>query len=94
MVGAANNQLSDDSVADRLAESGIGYVPDFIANAGGLVAVAEQLNGWHADRVRDRVDGIGEVVREVIGQAWETGETTLETARRRARAGPAPASAR
>jgi glutamate dehydrogenase/leucine dehydrogenase len=94
VVGAANNQLSDDSVADRLAEAGIGYVPDFIANAGGLVAVAEQLNGWRADRVRDRVDRIDEVVREVIGEAWASGETTLATAMRRARAGRAPAPAR
>jgi glutamate dehydrogenase/leucine dehydrogenase len=86
VVGAANNQLSDDSVAVRLAERGIGYVPDFVANAGGLIAVAEQLNGWCAERVRDRVDGIGDVVRELIGEAWASGETTLDAALRRARA--------
>jgi glutamate dehydrogenase/leucine dehydrogenase len=87
VVGAANNQLSDDSVAARLAEHGIGYVPDFIANAGGLIAVAEQLNGWSAERVRARVEGIRGIVRELIGEAWASGETTLATALRRARAG-------
>jgi glutamate dehydrogenase/leucine dehydrogenase len=86
VAGAANNQLSDDSVAERLSERGIGYVPDFIANAGGLIAVAEQLDGWDADRVRERVDGIGDVVREVIEEARARGETTLRTALRRARA--------
>ena len=91
VVGAANNQLSDDSVADRLAELGIGYVPDFIANAGGLIAVAEQLNGWCAGQVRDRIDGIGDAVRELIEEAWASGETTQETALRRTRARLAPA---
>jgi glutamate dehydrogenase/leucine dehydrogenase len=74
-------------VAARLAEHGIGYVPDFIANAGGLIAVAEQLNGWSAERVRARVEGIRGIVRELIGEAWASGETTLATALRRARAG-------
>ena len=49
-------------------ELGIGYVPDFVANAGGLIAVTEQLNGWDGDRVRERVDRIGDAVRELIGR--------------------------
>ena len=84
VVGSANNQLSDDAVADLLAERGIGYVPDFIANAGGLMAVAEQLNGWDPDRVAARVDGIGPLVAELIAEARARGETTLRAARRRA----------
>jgi leucine dehydrogenase len=85
VAGAANNQLSHGSVAALLAERGIGYVPDFIANAGGLIAVAEQLNGWDADRVRERVDGIGEVVGGLIEESRASGETTLAVALRRAR---------
>jgi len=37
VVGAANNQLSDDSAADELHRRGIVYVPDFLANAGALI---------------------------------------------------------
>ncbi len=86
IVGAANNQLSDDSVAALLAEHGIGYVPDFVANAGGLIAVAEQLNGWAAERVCERVDRIGDAVRDLIQEARANGGTTLEAALRRANA--------
>jgi glutamate dehydrogenase/leucine dehydrogenase len=86
VAGAANNQLSHHAVAELLAERGIGYVPDFIANAGGLIAVAEQLNGWDAGRVRERVDGIGDVVRDLVEEARASGETTLAVALRRARA--------
>lgn len=37
VVGAANNPLSDDSVAYELHRRGILYVPDFMANAGALI---------------------------------------------------------
>src|SRR6185369_16543595 len=37
VVGAANNQLADDSVAATLQQRGIAWVPDFVANAGGLL---------------------------------------------------------
>ena len=45
VVGSANNQLSEDGVADALGDQGIGYVPDFVANAGGLICVAQELDG-------------------------------------------------
>jgi glutamate dehydrogenase/leucine dehydrogenase len=84
IVGSANNQLCDDGVAGLIAARGIGYVPDFVANAGGLIAVTEQLNGWDAERVRDRVDAIGDVVREVLEAARADGATPLEAAMARA----------
>lgn len=37
ICGAANNQLTTDDVADALKARGIVYIPDFIANAGGLM---------------------------------------------------------
>ena len=42
IAGAANNQLSDESVADLLSERGIVWAPDFVVNAGGLIAVADE----------------------------------------------------
>jgi leucine dehydrogenase len=83
VVGAANNQLASDSVANDLADRAIAYVPDFVANAGGLISVAEELNGWDEERVTERVDGIGDLVREMVREGL-AGETLLDTARRRA----------
>ncbi|HSE83628.1 MAG TPA: Glu/Leu/Phe/Val dehydrogenase dimerization domain-containing protein [Thermodesulfobacteriota bacterium] len=40
ICGAANNQLESDDLAELLHERGILYVPDFIANSGGLLKVA------------------------------------------------------
>ncbi|MGT2455371.1 hypothetical protein ACU4GI_19840 [Cupriavidus basilensis] len=37
ICGAANNQLSTNDIADVLMARGIVYVPDFIANAGGVM---------------------------------------------------------
>lgn len=40
IFGAANNQLESDDLAELLHGRGIVYVPDFIANSGGLLKVA------------------------------------------------------
>ena len=93
VVGAANNQLSDDAVAERLRAAGIGYVPDFIVNAGGLISVSEELCGWDLERTGAAVDRIEDVVRELIESARVEGETILAASRRRALNRLAPAAA-
>jgi leucine dehydrogenase len=45
VCGAANNPLTEPSVARVLEARGIAYVPDFIANAGGLIHLAVALGG-------------------------------------------------
>jgi leucine dehydrogenase len=42
IAGAANNQLADDRVADLLSARGILWAPDFVANAGGVISIAEE----------------------------------------------------
>jgi leucine dehydrogenase len=37
VVGPANNQLTDDGVADLMEERGIVWVPDHVASAGGVI---------------------------------------------------------
>ena len=39
----ANNQLADESVAELLAARGILWAPDFVANAGGIINIAVEL---------------------------------------------------
>ena len=41
VVGTANNQLSSSNVGDWLHKNGILYVPDYVANAGGLINVVD-----------------------------------------------------
>lgn len=92
VCGSANNQLSREELADDLQQRNIIYAPDFIANAGGIIHVAEE----HAltrdpDRVDERVNGIHDVIIEILARSESTGRTPLvaayEVAARRLDAG-------
>ena len=65
VCGAANNQLSKLDVGKLLASRNILYVPDFIANAGGVISVGVAINGTTAEgfgldnpHVKERVEFI------------------------------------
>lgn len=87
VAGSANNQLDTAADADRLAERGILYVPDFIINAGGAVAhgLLEFLDGTESE-VEPRVRQIGPTVAAVLEEAESDGVTPLTAAVARARA--------
>ncbi|MEZ3159467.1 Glu/Leu/Phe/Val dehydrogenase dimerization domain-containing protein [Microbacterium sp. BWT-B31] len=81
VCGPANNPLAARSGADRLAERGILYAPDFVVNAGGVIyldLVAKRL-GTRAE-IMDRVAGIGDTLRTVFSDAAARGVTPLEAA--------------
>ena len=88
IAGAANNQLADDSIADRLAQRGILWAPDFVANAGGIINISVELRpeGYDPALARRRVQGIGDTLRAIYDAA-AGGMTPLtaamELARRR-----------
>ena len=54
VAGAANNQLAEDRHGDALRELGILYAPDFVANAGGLMNVFVELEGYSLERASDK----------------------------------------
>ncbi len=84
ICGAANNQLESDDASALLLTRGIDYVPDFVANAGGIIAIAEERHGFDADRANVLADAIGDVVRAIIEEARSGNESALVVARRRA----------
>ena len=43
VCGAANNQLEDSHIGEILFQKGIYYIPDYLANCGGLINVVDQL---------------------------------------------------
>jgi leucine dehydrogenase len=81
ICGAANNQLAGDEIAEVLADSGIVFAPDFIANAGGLINVYRELHSYDAERARALVLGIEGVMGEVLDHAAAEGVTPLAAAR-------------
>ena len=83
VCGAANNQLATEADAARLAERGIVYVPDFVANAGGLVSAASELTGDTPERVQERVSEIYERCLDLLAHARATGLLPIDVARQR-----------
>jgi leucine dehydrogenase len=75
VAGSANNQLETESLADRLVARGILYAPDFIVNAGGIINIADELNGYDRQRAAAAVDRIRENLRKVFDKADERGTT-------------------
>ncbi len=59
IAGAANNQLADENVhGPMLVEKGITYVPDFLINAGGIINISVELEGYNKERAYSIVDKI------------------------------------
>jgi leucine dehydrogenase len=82
IAGAANNQLASDDIGHLLAERGILWATDFVANAGGVINIAVELEpeGYAAERAERRVQRIGETLREVFSQAEREQTTPLAAA--------------
>lgn len=71
VAGAANNQLLADTDGALLEQKGIAYAPDFVANAGGLIYLGQEVLGWGEGRVNDKLDGIFDTLSEVFQLASE-----------------------
>lgn len=84
VAGAANDTLAECADAERLATRGIAYVPDYVANAGGVVHVDALRHGHSSARLRGDVLAIGTRVRELLAEAEAERVTPLEVAERRA----------
>ncbi|HEY6637412.1 MAG TPA: Glu/Leu/Phe/Val dehydrogenase dimerization domain-containing protein [Solirubrobacterales bacterium] len=81
VCGAANNVLAERSLAASLAEQGVLYAPDFIANAGGLISVYGEVHSLAGERLDLLVDGIGEALGQVFREAEARSVTPLAAAR-------------
>jgi len=82
VCGGANNQLAEDRHDRALAARGILYVPDYVANAGGVI-------DFHQERIDDRPEAvlcavarIREITADVLARAAAFGRTPREEADR------------
>lgn len=73
VVGCANNQLAVEEDAQRIADRGILYAPDFVVNAGGLINVYDELHGYSRTRALHRVDSIYDATMAILDAAEEHG---------------------
>jgi glutamate dehydrogenase/leucine dehydrogenase len=82
VVGSANNQLELDADATRLNERNILYAPDFIANAGGVINLAEEPRGYDRERATQQIGRIHDTLLQVFERAEADGITTAAAADR------------
>lgn len=67
VAGSANNILEDDRRHGRgLLERGILYAPDYVINAGGLINVANELEGYNQERALKQAEGIYDIIVKVL----------------------------
>jgi len=59
VAGAANNQLAEEAKhGQALKDMGILYAPDYAINAGGLINVANEIDGYNRERAFNQAEGI------------------------------------
>jgi valine dehydrogenase (NAD+) len=66
VAGAANNQLAHDGVDKLLADRGVLYAPDYVVNAGGVIQVADEIEGFNFERAKLRATRIYDTTREIL----------------------------
>lgn len=77
IAGAANNQLARDVHGSALLERGIVYAPDYVINAGGIIAVSrEYLGGVNEQSVREEVGQIKNRLEQIFQRSVANQEAT------------------
>ncbi len=73
VCGAANNQLAEDRHGKILSEKGVLYAPDYLINAGGLMNVSIEFEGWNDSKSRRMIDTIYDTTLDIFNLAEEKG---------------------
>jgi valine dehydrogenase (NAD+) len=82
VCGAANNPRAHPGVEKALADRGILSAPDYGVNSGGVIQVADELEGFSFERAEQRAGGIFETTRAVFALARADTITPAEAADR------------
>ena len=82
VAGAANNQLAEPEDAGRLRDRGILYAPDYVINAGGVIAVALGRPGSRSSQITPKVEAVGATLAAIFARAELEGLTTALVADR------------
>ena len=81
IAGPANNQLANEEKHSKeLATRGIMYAPDYVINAGGLINVASELEGYSQPRALKQAENIYNTLKKILLRSQELNITTIEAA--------------
>jgi leucine dehydrogenase len=83
VAGSANNQLEDEERHSRmLQERSILYAPDYIINAGGVIQVIDEIQGYNPERVKMKTERVYGRLLHIFEMAKKEGILPLEAANR------------
>lgn len=86
ICGGANNQLAHDAIADAIHQRGILYIPDFLANAGGVIDFHQERIDDSPQAVLHAVERIGRITARLLREATASGTHPCRIATDRVRA--------
>lgn len=66
IAGSANNQLKENRHGGILKEKGVLYAPDYLINAGGLMNVSIECEGWSDEKSNRMVDAIYDTTMKIF----------------------------
>jgi len=84
ICGAANNQLATDAIGDELSRRGVVYAPDYAVNAGGVMNVSLEIDGYNRERAMRMMRTIYYNVGRIFEIAQRDGIPTYKAADRMA----------
>ena len=84
VCGAANNQLATEECGDELERRGIVYAPDYAVNAGGLMNVSIEFEGYNRERAKRMMRTIYYNVSKIFQIAQRDGIPSWKAADRMA----------
>lgn len=73
ICGGANNQLAHSGIDKLLEDHGIVYAPDYVVNAGGVIQVADELEGFNFERAKAKADQIFATTKRILALAGQEG---------------------
>lgn len=73
VCGAANNQLAHPGIEKVLEDHGILYAPDYVVNSGGVIQVADEIEGFNFERAKSRASQIFDITRQILQLAAAEG---------------------
>lgn len=82
VAGGANNQLEGEEDGAALANRGILYGPDYVLNAGGIINLSYEVEGYYnAEAAFERIiKGVSETMEKVIALSKENKISTAKAA--------------
>jgi leucine dehydrogenase len=83
VAGCANNQLEVEAEdGEALRERGVVYAPDYVINAGGLIAMNAEWKRWGTSKAMEDAAGIFDTVKTVLRRAQQSNVTPMAMANR------------